>query len=350
MDWAKREFAKKAINRAGQDLIVPNTCPETLESSLEVINNWRAAHHYPLNTFKVRLRRKSHEVDPNSLVAQRIKRLSSIDLKLRRFPTMKLSQMQDIGGCRAIVTNINHVRLLVDKYENSDLKHKLDSMDDYISQPKASGYRGVHLIYKCFYDKPKSAVYNDQYIEMQIRSRQQHAWATAVETVGTFLNQSLKSSQGEKDWLRFFELMGSLMAFWEKSSLVPNTPTTNTELITEIKKYADDLSVIQTLAMFGHALKIGSKDIEKKKYQYFLLILEPAKKSMNINGFRREALEEATNKYLEVERKIENTPGSQVVLVSADSFNSLKRAFPNYFLDTIYFVTQLKKALTGSQE
>jgi hypothetical protein len=39
-------------------------------------------------------------------------------------------------------------------------------------------------------------IYNDLKIEMQLRSQYQHAWATAVETVGTFIGQALKSSIG----------------------------------------------------------------------------------------------------------------------------------------------------------
>lgn len=45
----------------------------------------------------------------NSLVAQRIKRLYSIRHKLKRFPTMRLTQIQDIGGCRAIVSTNEHL-------------------------------------------------------------------------------------------------------------------------------------------------------------------------------------------------------------------------------------------------
>ena len=30
----------------------------------------------------------------------------------------------------------------------AEAKHKLDYKNDYIEKPKASGYRGVHLIYR----------------------------------------------------------------------------------------------------------------------------------------------------------------------------------------------------------
>jgi hypothetical protein len=70
-------------------------------SALDVINNWRSAHGYPLNTLQVNLRGAVRRFDRSFLVAQRTKRLVSITAKLVRFPKMKLSQMQDIGGCRA---------------------------------------------------------------------------------------------------------------------------------------------------------------------------------------------------------------------------------------------------------
>lgn len=36
-------------------------------------------------------------------VSQRLKRLPTIEDKLRRLPRMDLSSMQDIGGCRAVL-------------------------------------------------------------------------------------------------------------------------------------------------------------------------------------------------------------------------------------------------------
>jgi ppGpp synthetase/RelA/SpoT-type nucleotidyltranferase len=90
------------VNAAGETLINPNATDEELERALTIINNWRSVHSFPLNTFQKTLRDKARKVDSQVLVAQRIKRLSSIELKLRRFaPQMQLSQMQDIGGCRA---------------------------------------------------------------------------------------------------------------------------------------------------------------------------------------------------------------------------------------------------------
>jgi len=133
-----------------------------------------------------------YEDDP--LIAQRIKRLWSITHKLYRMPGLKLTQMQDLGGCRAILLNVNKVKEVVGHLKDSNMKHTLSKTNDYITEPKVSGYRGVHMIYEFHSDNLKTEIYNGQRIEMQLRSRHQHAWATAVETVGTFSGQALKSS------------------------------------------------------------------------------------------------------------------------------------------------------------
>jgi hypothetical protein len=312
MEWAKPEFPKNQVDRAGKILITESLDDARLEAALQIINNWRASHYYPLNTFKVTLRRKSQEVDRDRLVAQRIKRLSSIDLKLRRFSSMQLSQMQDIGGCRAIVGSLQQVEGLVKKYETSDLKHALNDKDDYVANPRTSGYRSVHLIYKYLSDKQAPSIYNGLSIEVQLRSRLQHAWATAVETVGTFLQQALKSSQGEERWLRFFALMGSALA---------------------------------VLRMYGRALNVSREGAQKRNHHFFLLRLEPAEERMTITGFPRKALEEASKLYLETERQISGSPGSEAVLVSVDSLAALERAYPNYFLDSDVFLQELQEAI-----
>jgi len=58
-------------------------------------------------------------------------------------------------------------------------------------------------------------------VELQIRTKLQHLWATAVETMGTFLGQALKSRQGSQDWLDFFTLISSAFSFIEGTPQIP---------------------------------------------------------------------------------------------------------------------------------
>lgn len=175
-----------------------------------------------------------------------------------------------------------------------------------------------------------------------------HAWATAVETVGTFLKQPLKSSLGEEQWLRFFAVVGSVIALREgATTLVPNTPTNKAQLIKELRSLSKKLNVTSTLNMFGHALSVG-ENASAKGAHYFLLKLEPSQQKMTVTGFPKRNLEEASKKYLEVEKEIKDVPGADAVLVSVDSLTALKRAYPNYFLDTKVFLGELEDALSGN--
>ena len=140
MEWVTPQFPRGRVDAAGRALVRPDTEFDEYEDSLAVINNWRSAHSRPLYTFRFGLRRYAEAVDPNALVAQRIKRLSSIHFKLLMRPSMRLSQMQDIGGCRAVVSSVEAVSALHARYKSSEIKHKLICTDDYIATPKASGY------------------------------------------------------------------------------------------------------------------------------------------------------------------------------------------------------------------
>jgi hypothetical protein len=227
MVWATKRFNPQDVNAAGRKLVglynserhYENWTQEEWEIWAEaspIISNWRACHGYPLNILQMNLRRAARRFEDAPIIAQRTKRLSSILAKLDREPQMKLTQMQDIGGCRAVVKSLAAVMALYDFYaDKSEMKHEFQKCNDYIKQPRDTGYRGIHLIFRFFSDKAAGEPWNGLKIEMQLRSQYQHAWATAVETAGTFTGQALKSSAGPDEWLRFFTLMGSVIALRE---------------------------------------------------------------------------------------------------------------------------------------
>ena len=109
MPYAHPSYNNAVVDRAGEALVNNTDALEyfELEVQLEplvVVNNWRASHSYPLLVFRNTLQRWSSEVDPDAIVSQRIKRLPAIEDKLGRLK-WKLSEVQDIGGCRAIVSS-----------------------------------------------------------------------------------------------------------------------------------------------------------------------------------------------------------------------------------------------------
>jgi len=342
---------KKAVDAAGvniarlwdSDFANAKDAVEFAEA-WELMNLWRSAHNFPLNTFQGTLREKAKRVHANAIVAQRIKRAVSIVDKLRRYPSISLSKMQDIGGCRAIVGNVENVFKLRDAYLKSQLRHRLIREKNYIDNPKASGYRGIHLVY-C-YISDRSKVYNGLQVEMQLRSGLQHAWATAVETAGTFIEHSLKSSKGPGEWLEFFALVSSAFALMENRPTVPFTPTTKAELRAQIHERAERLQVDANLRNFGAAANFAVSPAKKGSH-YFLLELRPDRKVVLVTDFPINKLPEANIAYAAMEKRIagEKVPGVQAVLVSVDRIESLRKAYPNFYLDTTAFLEYLKQVL-----
>ena len=169
--WKIPEYTKRQINEAGIVIRNATSSQEDRTEALKIIDNWRASHAYPLHVFYMNLRRKigsRHDI----LVAERLKRLESIVGKLQREDGMQLYRMQDLGGCRMVLPTLNEVYKFSEKFETSRIRHELKKRNDYIQNPKASGYRSLHLIYRFKTDTPDKEIYN-QYpmlIELQFRT------------------------------------------------------------------------------------------------------------------------------------------------------------------------------------
>jgi hypothetical protein len=195
--------------------------------------------------------------------------------------------------------------------------------------------------YKSTFEKKR--VFNDLRIEIQIRSRLQHAWATAVETVSAFTDQALKSGEGKPKWKRFFSLMGNAIAQREGCPTVPGTPDNKNELVDELKMLIEDLRVRATLNGWSEATKIITEEMINSESH--LLKLDTETQNITVTGFPKGTLAQATQMYLEEEKKNANNPAVQVVLVSVDSLASLQTAYPNYYLDTKEFMTALNEVV-----
>lgn len=59
---------------------------------------------------------------------------------------MRMSQMQDIAGCRAVFQTMTGVRQILSRYRGAKFDHVLRSENDYITYPKPDGYRSYHLV------------------------------------------------------------------------------------------------------------------------------------------------------------------------------------------------------------
>lgn len=335
--------SKSQINKAGKFLSRDNYHFEELAWAVDLTNRWRACHAYPINTFQStlrnRLKMKRYE---DYIVAQRLKRLPTIIDKLKRHPNMQLTTMQDIGGIRAILNTVSDVRKLKAEYSNNPhFIPMIVDMKDYIENPRdEDGYRSSHLIFR--YQNSQNSNYDGLKLEMQIRTKLQHAWATAVETMGTFLGDALKSRQGDKKWLDFFAITSSAFAYIEGCKPVPRfeflSRRETFEIVTETEQ---ELGVMEKMLGFSVALnQIYSE--RGKGSSYYLIILDSLNRNVRLVSYNRDSIDKAMQDYADIEKEVTQGRKVEPVLVASGSIESLRRAYPNFFLDTSEFTNALR--------
>ena len=338
MKSVELEYSKSRVDKAGNNLKDINAQATTLQPNLEVLSNWRAYHARPLDTFARVLKNRVKKVSTstNSIVAQRLKRTSSILLKLKTHRTMRLSAMQDIGGLRAIFDSLPEVLELLEVYRASKSKHTLFSIDNYIDKPKADGYRGIHLVYKL---RKEPSIF----IEIQIRSHLQHIWATGVEVIGTLQNSSFKSGYGDEQWLEFFTLLSSVFALKESSPVVNiHKSMTQKTLLNKTKRMIRDLKVIEQLNAYTSLYKRELKETSKgRKGNYSLILLDSEINTISIETFSVDQIDEATESYIRLEQEFFDDFHRNVVLVNSGDIKKLEIGYPNYFMDTNILATNL---------
>jgi len=343
--------SKNQINKAGQILVQENPAPEEKKWAQDLADRWRACHAYSINTFQANLRAQLSKIGHDPLVAQRLKRMPTIIDKLKRYPAMKLTTMQDIGGVRAILNSPENVYVLADKFRKSTrITHKLVREYDYIKNPRSEdGYRSLHLIYR--YINKQVPDYDGLLLELQIRTRLQHIWATAVETMGTFLGQALKSRQGDKGWIDFFAVVSSAFAHDENCAPIPRfNHLSNKETYLAVADAEASIQALEKMMGFSVAVDSIVKGKDSGKGSYHLIILNSLKKTVQIEAYNPKRFEQAIADYSKFEAEAARGEKIEPVLVAAGSIEKIRRAYPNFFLDIKDFTTIVSGIIHTAKE
>ena len=348
-----KKYSGKQVIRAGEKLLddaIFENRPE-FESAMDILSYWRFTHEAPLGEAFKAVQETVLQIDKSAIFAKRLKRYVSIMNKLRRFQDMKLKNMQDIGGCRAIVSSVKKasqvIRLLKKRPEFRSPEGKI-RFKDYIANPKDDGYRGYHLIgqFKARHGAQRS-------IEVQVRTELQHEWATALEIVDLFTGQALKSNQGDPDWKRFFKGVSEQFAIMENIHLFKlgdiDKHQEYLKMVKQskeaIKSCADTQKVGRKLAVekifqaFTNSLKIVEGELGKNGVDGYVLIeVDTLKATVTVAFFKQDDSKIAGQRYIEAEKKVAGKDGLVVALVSTTAVGGIKEAYPNYFADSTEFL------------
>lgn len=335
------QFSKKEINRAAMNIGITLKKHGFISSEDEdIVENWRASHTHILNTWQFILRNRIN--GKKIIFAQRLKRKNTIYDKLKRFPDMQLARMHDIAGCRLIFRNEKDMISYVEKLHSATGFHhirKEGQYKDYITEPKESGYRGIHDVYayqsKRGYDR--SDKWNGLLVEIQYRTIYQHAWATAVEVADYLTNCRAKFSQGNEEQQEFFRYASEIIARIYENRRSCKGYLTNEELISGFEILERKTNLLQRLKQ----LKSLSKFPELFKQNLVIhFTIENGQPLYKITGFN--SLPVASMHYFILEKKY---PNDDIVLVKSTDKKSILEAYRNYFADTKDFTGYIDEGL-----
>ena len=345
--------SKKALDRVGDALLRLGENPEADDLVFQQLNSYRSLFNkvmLPVNTAcrnQATRRLKANEAK-KVIVVQRIKRLDSITAKLNRFPSMQLSQMQDIGGLRVILPSIGDVEIYTKNLLARSKKIKIKGMKNYIASPKEDGYRGIHYILELENNATDVVPFPTLLVELQVRTQVQHIWATGVEIAAIINNKNYKTGDWDADWKESFILLSHLCALLETMDKnidtfgvdFDNIKKSTEILLKKIDSFvtlARKTNLAKKFNSFSKVLPLLVKEIKQKQFKHTELLLLITDFELNKTEVTAYTDEKLALDHLTVWEKRFSSSSKQTgqaVLVSAKDILNLKEAYPNYYMDT----------------
>lgn len=346
-------FSNKSVKQAGRKL---RKREGDLKQATAIIQTFRTAHEKPLNTIAYLIGRCCREMNIPVKPVKRLKRLETIINKLQRksLDGKKINQtcvtnMNDIGGCRAIFPDMASLNLIQNKLTETledEKRVKIRDIDDYITTPKENdcGYRSLHIIYQYEHSLGKKFK-----IEAQLRTKLQHIWATTVEIVDILEHTQIKTHSHAPDedkckkqikWEKLFSIMSQHIA--DAEGIIDLTVRAKLDNAEELKKIDRELCAVTRLESFKMVSEKIEVDSKSTKGHVLLIVNESEMNILVQKVFDNQA--HATYIYNEMERVVDSIEGINTLLVSTQNLDELSDAYPNYIGDCASFIDILCEA------
>lgn len=315
--------SKSRVNKAGDNVRNGIASGE----DLKVIEEWRAAHRAVLNTFQAILHKRARSA--NITVAQRHKRKKTVFDKLSRQKNMNLSRMDDVAGCRLIFDSIDELTEFRSAFHKARFRHKRRNdveKYNYISQPKPSGYRGIHDVYEYDVNSTVGERLAGLYVEIQYRTRVQHSWSTANEVIGNVTDSEPKFGRGDKKIERAMALASEILARAHESLRGPFPDLDDRTLVEQFLSLDKEVGLLKLLK------GLHTSDLFETKNKNTILIFKDGEP---VEALAYRDAPDALRALFQLEN---DHPDWDIVLVRAETGNEVRLAFKNYFSDARDFI------------
>lgn len=334
-------YSNSYIKKMGK-ILIESKIQEEVSLAESVVEAWRGQHDIVLDEFESRLYPILKE---NKIVfvdkGRRLKRLLAIKNKMDRHDVWNLSTMQDVGGVRIIFSSLD------DLYDAKNLlttncisEFVIDDVVDYIEKPRNTGYRAIHFVFRYLPNDKTHDCYG-QKIELQLRTKIQHAWAMGVETAELITGSALKDGVEDSEWQVFFRDIS--VCFYSVDIGSCECKKNEKEIIDSIvsntkinPKYIEDLRSVMTMVTINDSE--GETERKSEVDGYYLMDVNYKSRLSRIVFFPKEERDKAIENYNQQERENEGQP-KDVILVSVPSIKNLKEMYPSYYFDASKFIS-----------
>lgn len=327
-----KPISNTRIDKAGEAL-----SEEIFKDEIELIeaeeyfNRYRQNHLQPLSETTLEIQNLLREYGTEFYIAQRLKRKPQILRKLKRLH-VRLTQLQDIGGCRIIVPSNKDVdsllKFLIEKSKleiGFEIIHK--KIRDYREKGRDdTGYRALHLIIKR----------NNHNLELQIRSRIQHYWAESIERTSVIYGHHLKEKEGDTVVIEYFKHLSNV--FYEIECGREPSSKQKIELdalrldCEKIIKQADSHKIFDSYVNKGIIQTLVEKEKNNpSKLNNWILIFDWNTGNFVSWDVVAQNPEEAVAAYSQNETSYPSDQGFEVVLIGSSDIASVQKTHSHYF-------------------
>lgn len=306
-------LTKGQIRNLSSRLKTPNYIPTP--DDIQQLHELRMSYRDFLSVAFRTISEEADKIDSKAICTYRIKRVESIISKLRRYPNTSLVTMEDLAGCRCILSSRLSIPRLVES-----IKRRLNvtRTRDYITDTPDTGYKSYHLTIQDD-NNPKLK------IEIQLRSRVHHNWATLVEITDQVLGTKIKENHDNPDLMEFHKIFSR--------SETELTIQDKRRLLEIADKYDYVSRIGQLFIQNNRRMRSLYNEINSTTDTFFLV--ETSNRELlsflHFNDFR-EAEEAYIKQYAELSKNGNSTSNLLLFHVKQPDFDTISMAYSNYFL------------------